>query len=222
MGGSDLPVTMSGDDLDLSEFEDYSPTARAAAGRGGGGSGGGRRGGDRGDGSGGRRRRWPWLVAGVALGAAAALFLPDLVAPYLPEALRPGREAISGAVLAKRTEGDRLLLTVNTPRGAMLATFRRQVAEIDLLVEEGDTVTLGIDGYAALIEEPELEAVRKGSPRPRSSDGGRAGPEEAPDERPSPPRPEGESESAPDPEPAGADSGAAADSAPAPGGSGAS
>lgn len=155
---------MADDDLDLSEFEEFSETAARARGKGGA-EGSGATGGTGGGGGRRKRRRWPWLLAGLVLGALGALFGPDLAAPYLPSLLRPSLEEVAGPVLGKRSEGERLLLTVNTERGAVLATFRQRVAEIDLLVEEGDTVTLGVDGYAPLMEDPLLRAVKKGASR---------------------------------------------------------
>lgn len=155
---------MADDELDLSEFEEYSETAARARGKGGA-EGGGTTRGTGGGGGRRKRRRWPWLLAGLVLGALGALFGPDLAAPYLPSLLRPSLEEVEGPVLGKRSEGERLLLTVNTERGAVLATFRQRVAEIDLLVEEGDSVTLGVDGYAPLVEDPLLRAVKKGGSR---------------------------------------------------------
>ena len=149
---------MAGDDLDLSEFEEFSSTAKERA----------RRGetnpvNDPGTKGAGRRpRRWVWLLTGLVLGVLAAVFGPRLAAPYLPRVLQPGGEEVTGPVLGKRVEGDRVLLTVDTEQGAVLATFRQRVPEIDLLVEEGDTVTLGISAYAPLVEDPALAAVRKG------------------------------------------------------------
>lgn len=139
---------MGDDDLDLSEFGEHSRSAAGA-----------RSGSSKGDR--GRPRRWPWLLAGLILGALGAMFLPDLASPYLPSILRTRAVEVRGPVLAKRLEGDRLLLTVNTERGAMLATFHRRVAEIDLLVSESDTVTLGLQAYAPLVEDPSLAAVTK-------------------------------------------------------------
>lgn len=134
-----------------------------------------------------RRRRWPWFVAGLVLGVVAAAFVPDLARPYLPGLLRGGGEEVRGPVLAKRVEADRLLLTVDTERGALLAVVRRRVPEIDLLVEEGDTVTLSVDAYTPLVEDPVIAAVRKpGGPRVRLDEESSGEPGEAvpDDERP--------------------------------------
>lgn len=165
------------DDVDLDELREFARsgggsgggTAAATATPGGGGKGGGGRG----------PRRWVWLVVGLAAGIAGTLFLPDVLAPYLPAALRPSSEEVRGPVLGKRVEGDRLLLTVDTEKGAMLVTFRQDLPEIDLLVEEGDTVTLGIPAYRPLVEDPLLEGVKKG---PRA--GGEGAPATGPGETP--------------------------------------
>lgn len=113
-------------------------------------------------GNGARRRRWPWLAAGLVLGVCGALFLPSLLTPYLPDTLRSDRLRIGGEVLKKRVDGERLLLTVESDSGAMLATFRRKVSAIDLLVEPGDSVTLLLDRYRPFVEDPGLQGVRKG------------------------------------------------------------
>lgn len=109
----------------------------------------------------GRPRRWPFLLVGLVLGAAAAVVLPPLVSPHLPEAFRSAGEEVSGVVAAKEREANRLLLTVRAEQGAILATFDRRVAEIDLLVDRGDTVTLGVARYQPFVENPVLRGVRK-------------------------------------------------------------
>ena len=63
-------------------------------------------------------------------------------------------------------DGERLLLTVDTPQGAALATFTEKVAEIDLLVEEGDGVTLGLRGYEPFVNNPVIQGVRKSAAPP--------------------------------------------------------
>ncbi len=146
--------------LDDEDLEEMKREKKAASGGSGGGTPGG--GGKKGKSARGRPRRLVWLVAGLVLGVAGTLFLPDLLRPYLPAGLRLGETEVPGLVVEKRREGDRLLLTVDTERGASLATFTRQVSEIDLLVSEGDSVTLGLGEYAPLVDDPSLVGVRKG------------------------------------------------------------
>jgi hypothetical protein len=108
--------------------------------------------------------RWLMLLVflgGVAIGAAGALYGPRLAAPYLPEMLRPTVERLDGEVVRKKREKDRLLMTVVTARGAILASFRVKVAEIDLLVDEGDSVTLSLPRYEPFVNDPSIAGVRK-------------------------------------------------------------
>jgi hypothetical protein len=110
-----------------------------------------------------------WLVlltflVGLAVGVSGALLAPRLAGPYLPEALRGPTPVIEGEVAQKQRQGDRLLLTVVTPHGSMLVTFRKKVAEIDLLLEQGDTLTLILRQYAPFVEDPMIERVRKAKP----------------------------------------------------------
>jgi hypothetical protein len=83
------------------------------------------------------------------------------VAPYLPAALRPDHQEVRGLVLEKSREADRLLLTVESERGAMLATFSEQVSELDLLVAQGDSVTLNLGAYRPFVDDPSVMGVRK-------------------------------------------------------------
>ena len=43
----------------------------------------------------------------------------------------------------------------------LLATFKKKVAEISLLIEEGDTVTLNIQTYQPFADDPPVMRVRK-------------------------------------------------------------
>lgn len=102
-----------------------------------------------------------WLLTGIVIGVLCAVFLPDLASPYLPDALRGEQEQVAGVVEAKSTEGERLLLTVGSEAGATLVTFRRDIAEIDLLVSVGDSVRLSVDEYAPFIDDAEISRVMK-------------------------------------------------------------
>lgn len=117
------------------------------------------------------------FLLGLLLGIAGALVAPRYLGDYLPGGLRGRNETIEGPVLGKRLEENRLLLTVQGQQGAVLATFRKQVAEIDLLVAVGDTVTLGVSRYEPFVEDPSFRGVRKigvGS-LPESPTGGAGG-----------------------------------------------
>jgi TOBE domain-containing protein len=108
------------------------------------------------------------LSVGIALGVAGTIFAPDVAGPYLPEAFRVKKaETIDGEVVRKLREGERLLLTVQTTQGAILVTFKKKVAEIDLLVQQGDTITLRLSRYEPFVDEPAIERVRKQEPTPR-------------------------------------------------------
>ncbi len=104
------------------------------------------------------------FVLGLVLGVAGAIFAPRLVGPMLPAGLMSGAEAVEGTVVRRLRDGERLLLTIDTPQGAALATFTEKVAEIDLLVEAGDAVTLGLGAYEPFVDNPQIRAVRKVDP----------------------------------------------------------
>ena len=118
-------------------------------------------------------RRLLWLGGGVVLGVAAALLVPRYVGPYLPGLLPGSGETLTGPVLAKEREGDRLLLTLDTQRGALIASFTERVSEIGLLVATGDTVAIRVSDYEPFVENPDVEGVRKA--RPPAGEAGQAG-----------------------------------------------
>lgn len=101
------------------------------------------------------------FAIGFVLGVVAVIVARPFVSDSLPQAVGGKRESVAGPVAAKQQKGDRLLLTVNTGAGAILATFTRKVDEINLLVERGDTVTLKIAGYQPFLENPEISRVGK-------------------------------------------------------------
>lgn len=102
------------------------------------------------------------LVVGISLGVGGMVFWPDVAASYLPAAYQaPKTENITGQVVWKLREGERVLLTVQTTQGAILATFKKKVEEIDLLVQEGDALTLKLSRYEPFVENPTIERVLK-------------------------------------------------------------
>jgi hypothetical protein len=101
------------------------------------------------------------FLVGVAVGVTLTILAPRVAGQYLPEAVRGKVELLEGEVTRKLREPDRLLLTVVTPQGAVLATFKRQLTEIDLLVEQGDVVTLGVRRVDPFVDDPVIRRVRK-------------------------------------------------------------
>jgi hypothetical protein len=104
------------------------------------------------------------LLIGLALGVALVLIGPRVAGPYLPAVLRGRVELVEGEVARKLREPDRLLVTVVTPRGAILVTFKKKIPEVDLLVAEGDTLTLGLRRFEPFVEDPAIQSVRKETP----------------------------------------------------------
>ena len=110
-------------------------------------------------------RGWLILVAtlltGIILGIGAAAMGPAVVAPYLPKSMSGQGERMQAEVLRKQRDANRLLLKVGTAQGPMLVTFTQKVAELDLLLEPGDTVTLITSGYATFVDDPSLDRVQR-------------------------------------------------------------
>jgi hypothetical protein len=106
------------------------------------------------------------FVVGLILGIVGTIFLPDYVGPYIPEAIIGKPTVVEGIVTAKQKKADSLLLTVNTAQGALLATFDRQVDEINLLVNEKDKVEFTLPKYKPFIEDPRIIRVVKEEPAP--------------------------------------------------------
>ena len=109
------------------------------------------------------------FLIGIGIGVTGTLLAPRYLSPYLPAGLGGGGETLEGPVLGKRQEEGRLLLTVAAVQGAVLATFSERVAEIDLLVDVGDTITLGVTGYEPFIDDPAFRGVRKAAHPPASA-----------------------------------------------------
>lgn len=110
------------------------------------------------------RKLFLTFIIGAALGIAGTLLAPRFLGPYVPESVRGPETVVQGVVTAKGQPGNRLLLTLNTSEGAVLATFTKRVEEISLLVDQGDTVSLALARYEPFVTDPEIKAVRKGGP----------------------------------------------------------
>jgi hypothetical protein len=101
------------------------------------------------------------FVFGIVLGILCTIYLPTYVRPYLPESLIGKETVVKGTVAAKEKKGDALLLTVSTPEGALLATFKKKADEVNLLINEKDEVYLILPKYMPFIDDPKIIRVVK-------------------------------------------------------------
>lgn len=101
------------------------------------------------------------FLAGVLVGGLLVALFRPLIEPAVRNVLNIEEASTEGRVVAKRMQGERLLLTVDGDEGTVLATFTRRVPEIDLLVEEGDQLRLGVGRYEPFVEDPDVLAVHK-------------------------------------------------------------
>ncbi|MGH7255729.1 MAG: hypothetical protein ACREI3_08125, partial [Nitrospirales bacterium] len=95
-------------------------------------------------------KNWLLFGIGLALGIAGTILAPRYAATYLPGVMDDGA-AVEGTVVAKQREPDRLLMTLRTSEGGVLVTFTEKVADIDLLVEHGDRLTLALGAYEPFV-----------------------------------------------------------------------
>jgi hypothetical protein len=101
------------------------------------------------------------LIVGVALGLGIAMKGPALLSAYLPKSINGPGERIEGEVVRKQRDGNRLLVKITTAQGPALVTFTQKVADLDVLLDPGDTVILASAGYATFIDDPVLERVQR-------------------------------------------------------------
>lgn len=108
------------------------------------------------------------FVIGLVLGILGTIFLPNHVRPYIPEWMT-GKPAVivKGTVTAKLKKENALLLTVNTPDGVLLATFKKKVDEINLLINEKDAIEFTLPKYMPFIDDPKvIRVVKEQQPAP--------------------------------------------------------
>lgn len=122
------------------------------------------------------------ILLGALFGFLVAALFQPVLRPALTETFRGEEEVTEGRVVGKRLQGERLLLTVDAAEGTVLATFKQRVQEIDMLVEEGDLLKLGVARYEPFVEDPPILSVRKQELPP-------AGPRAEEVEEPRPQRP---------------------------------
>jgi|SRR5215471_11039023 len=120
------------------------------------------------------------LIVGVVLGLGIATKGPALLSAYLPKSINAPSERIEGEVVRKQRDANRLLVKITTPQGPALVTFTQKVADLDVLLDPGDTVILASAGYATFIDDPVLERVQRrdapNAPRPSAPSGGAQNP----------------------------------------------
>jgi hypothetical protein len=113
------------------------------------------------------------FVFGLILGVLCTIFLPKYVRPYLPESVIGKETIVKGTVMAKEKKGNALLLAVNTPQGALLATFMKKGDEVNLLINVKDNVEFTMEKYKPFIDEPNITRVVKSeqisSPEPEKA-----------------------------------------------------
>ena len=117
------------------------------------------------------------FLFGLAVGIVGTIFLPDYVRPYIPQWVMGKTIVVKGTVAAKQKKENVLLLTVDTPEGMLLATFKRKVDEINLLVNEKDRIEFTLPKYMPFIEDPKIirvvqeqQAVPEPSPGAKSKE----------------------------------------------------
>ena len=81
------------------------------------------------------------LAVGFVLGVGAAMRGPEFIAPYIPKSVGGSGEHLDGQVVRKQRDGNRLLVKVTTTQGPMLVSFTQKAADLDVLLDPGDTVT---------------------------------------------------------------------------------
>jgi hypothetical protein len=111
-----------------------------------------------------RSSRAPLFLFGLVLGILGTIFLPNYVRPYIPEWAMGKTVVVKGTVAAKQKKENILLLNVTTPEGALLATFTKKVDEINLLINEKDTIEFTLPKYMPFIEDPKIIRVVKEQP----------------------------------------------------------
>ena len=101
------------------------------------------------------------FILGLGLGLSAPMLAARYGDPYLPSFLKKNVHPLEGSVIHKERQQDRLLITITTQDGTILATFQQQVPEIDLLIEESDLVTLDVPKYEPFVNDPAVLRVNK-------------------------------------------------------------
>jgi hypothetical protein len=118
-------------------------------------------------------KAWIGFIGGFILGFLSAVIMnlvaPELLTPYVHEFIPVEQmEIVKGTVEKKQHEGNRLLLTIATSKGVLLATFSKKVQELDLLIAEGYSVTIRLTRYSPFVDDPKLERVEANAGRSKA------------------------------------------------------
>jgi hypothetical protein len=106
------------------------------------------------------------FLFGLILGIVGTIYLPNYVRPYIPQWAMGKAIVVKGTVAAKQKKENVLLLTVDTPEGVLLASFTRKVDEINLLINEKDSIEFTLPKYMPFIDDPKIIRVVKEQPVP--------------------------------------------------------
>lgn len=101
------------------------------------------------------------FLLGLILGVVGTIYLPNYARPYIPQWAMGKAIVVKGTVAAKQKKESVLLLTVDTPEGVLLASFTRKVDEINLLINEKDTIEFTLPKYMPFIDDPKIIRVVK-------------------------------------------------------------
>jgi hypothetical protein len=110
------------------------------------------------------------LISGLILGFLSAVIVelvaPEILVPYTREFVPAEQmESIKGTVEKKQRDGTRLLLTLSTSKGVLLATFTKKIDELDLLIADGYAVTIKLRSYSPFVDNPKVERVEANAGR---------------------------------------------------------
>lgn len=112
------------------------------------------------------------LLIGVGAGVVGTVVLPPYITQYAPSVLHPPMHHVEGRVIRKAREQARVLLKVQTNAGVLLLSFTEKVAEVDLLVDQDDLISLSLRANPRpFIDNPSIERVQ---PAPAPTPGGPA------------------------------------------------
>lgn len=102
------------------------------------------------------------IIIIIGLAVLINIYSPQIKS-YIPTGLSSPGKVLTGEVIAKKRIDGALLLTVNTPEGATLITYKKKIDEIDLLVSVGDTIEFSHISYKPFLNDPVITRVRKES-----------------------------------------------------------